>query len=667
MIFENMKITTRLTISSAAFLVPIAVMIYFVISLSNTSIQSARNELRGTACLKPIAGLLQRIPRHLKATLDPALGDPSKPDAEIEQLFNELKREFSSGSNDDIIASITTIQDLLKSINSGSLEETLETYMKITRSIRELITYAGEFYGLVADPEMNSYYLVDISLNSLPQAQEHFLRVGNIIRLANYRRTVSEESRKGMEACITLLKEIDYLKAIGNLETATRQYRNSPTGLNGPEAKEILFRLSNYRTSIDQLIVFLEKTVNTDNPEQNFPTIMNQLVKVNEDTFLLWNTTVNQLDVLLHNRISAFYVSLIRSLIIAVLASALAFFIIIVTNISISQSAARLQRLFISLQNNDLSLNLEVDSHDEFGELMIAFNRFLEKLRTAFMSFSQHASMVSTSVYDLSASAKEISTTANEQSTSVAEIVSTMEDNKNLSEQVAVKTAEVADLMTQTQKLSRHGVELRDANQDMMQDIRDQNAKIIEEIMNLADMLNRIDEIIAIIDVIADQTKLIAFNASLEASSSGEEGARFAVVAGEIRRFADSVAESTSEIKEKIEEVQNASRMLIEEANQGSEQIAFGYERMVEQKTVFENIVEVSQNVATRSQQISNLSKQQELASSQVFLALKEISAGVQQFVIATSSTSKTADNLNAMSMELRETVDKYQTGKNIS
>jgi methyl-accepting chemotaxis protein len=653
-----MKITTRLTISSAAFLVPIAVMIYFVISLSNTSIQSARNELRGTACLKPIAGLLQRIPRHLKATLDYTSGDSSRPDEEIEQLFNELKREFSSGSNDDIIASITTIQDLLKSINSGSLEETLETYMKITRSIGELITYTGEFYGLVADPEMNSYYLVDISLNSLPQAQEHFLRVENTLRLAN--------SRKDIEACLTLLKEIDYLKAIANLETATRQYRNSPTGLNSPEAKEILFRLSNYRTSIDQLIVFLEKTVNTDNPEQNFPTIMNQLVKVNEDTFLLWNTTVNQLDVLLHNRISAFYVSLIRSLIIAVLASALAFFIIIVTNISISQSAARLQRLFISLQNNDLSLNLEVDSHDEFGELMIAFNRFLEKLRTAFMSFSQHASMVSTSVYDLSASAKEISTTANEQSTSVAEIVSTMEDNKNLSEQVAVKTAEVADLMTQTQKLSRHGVELRDANQDMMQDIRDQNAKIIEEIMNLADMLNRIDEIIAIIDVIADQTKLIAFNASLEASSSGEEGARFAVVAGEIRRFADSVAESTSEIKEKIEEVQNASRMLIEEANQGSEQIAFGYERMVEQKTVFENIVEVSQNVATRSQQISNLSKQQELASSQVFLALKEISAGVQQFVIATSSTSKTADNLNAMSVELRETVDKYQTGKNI-
>jgi methyl-accepting chemotaxis protein len=333
------------------------------------------------------------------------------------------------------------------------------------------------------------------------------------------------------------------------------------------------------------------------------------------------------------------------------------------TNTTISRSTAQLARLFKGLQNNDLSLALTVESQDEFGELMSAFNRFLEKLRTVFVSFSQNASMVSTSVYDLSASAKEISTTSNEQSTSVAEIVATMDDNKNLSRQVAAKTAEVADLMAKTQELSQRGAELRDVNQDMMQDIRDQNAKIIEEIMNLADMLNRIDETISIIDAIADQTKLIAFNASLEASSSGEEGARFAVVAGEIRRFADGVAESTSEIKEKIEEVQNASRSLIEEAHAGSQQIGYGYERMVEQKAVFENIVAASQDAAARSQQISNLSKQQELASSQIFQALKEISDGVKQVVIATTSTAKIADHLNVMSVNLQKTVDTYQTG----
>jgi methyl-accepting chemotaxis protein len=270
--------------------------------------------------------------------------------------------------------------------------------------------------------------------------------------------------------------------------------------------------------------------------------------------------------------------------------------------------------------------------------------------------------MVSTAACDLSASAREITTTANEQSASVAEIVSTMENNKNLSAQVASKTVEVAELAEKTRELSQRGADLRDANEGMMLDIRNKNAKIVDEIKNLTDMLSRIDESVQLIDTIADQTKLIAFNAALEASSAGEAGSRFSVVAGEIRRFADNVVESVAEIKEKISELQNASGTLISEANNGSRAIDTGYNRMVEQKEVFENIVDVSQNVAIRSQQISNLSKQQELASAQVFTVLKDISMGINQFVAATASTSVTVDKLNSMSIELKETLAKYQT-----
>ncbi|MFP3089978.1 methyl-accepting chemotaxis protein [Treponema sp. TIM-1] len=337
----------------------------------------------------------------------------------------------------------------------------------------------------------------------------------------------------------------------------------------------------------------------------------------------------------------------------------LAFFVI-----DITRSADSLKQLFRSLEENDLALTLTVRSGDEFGELISAFNHFLARLREVFNAVGHDANMMVIAVYELSASAKEITTTANQQSASVSEIVSTMESNKNLSEQMAAKTAEVADLAKQTQDFSRKGVDLWGANQEMMEEIRTQNGKIINEIKNLSDMIQRINEAIGIIDGIADQTKLIAFNASLEASSSGEAGARFAVVAAEIRRFADNVVDSTREITQKIEEVQAASQVLIAEANNGSKQIDQGYERMVEQKAVFENIVENSQNVATRSQQISNLSKQQEYASSQILSTLKEISAGVKQFVTSTASTSKIADNLNGMSQGLQQTMGKYRTGE---
>jgi methyl-accepting chemotaxis protein len=353
---------------------------------------------------------------------------------------------------------------------------------------------------------------------------------------------------------------------------------------------------------------------------------------------------------------SIFHLSVVGFTILA------AFFIFISIVIDITRSTGSLKRLFTGLEENDLSLTLTARSGDEFGKLITAFNRFLTRLRDVFDAFNHDANLVVIAVYELSSSAKQITTTANLQSASVSEIVSTMENNKDLSEQMAAKTSEVANLAAQTQDFSRKGVDLWGANQAMMEEIRAQNGKIINEIKNLSDMIRRINEAIGIIDGIADQTKLIAFNASLEASSSGEAGARFAVVAAEIRRFADNVVDSTREIKQKIEEVQAASQSLIAEADNGSKQIDQGYDRMVEQKAVFENILENSQNVATRSQQISNLSKQQEYASSQIFGTLKEISAGVKQFVTATASTSKIADNLNVMSLGLQDTVGKYRT-----
>jgi len=312
----------------------------------------------------------------------------------------------------------------------------------------------------------------------------------------------------------------------------------------------------------------------------------------------------------------------------------------------------------------DFTMDIKKIRTDEIGEIQRSMLRIRDNLISALTSIDQNATMVSTAVYHLSSSAKEITATANEQSASVAEIVSTMENNKNISVQAAEKTTEVAQMAAHTQELSRHGADLHDANENMMANIRDQNGKIIDEIKSLADMLSRIDDSVQLIDTIADQTKLIAFNAALEASSSGEAGARFAVVAGEIRRFADNVAESVVEIKEKIAELQNASVTLITEANNGSRAIDDGYNKMVEQKEVFENIVNVSQNVAIRSQQISSLSRQQELAAEQIFSALKEISAGVNQFVTATASTSATAEKLNTMSIELKETLARYKTNK---
>jgi methyl-accepting chemotaxis protein len=665
---KNLKLTTRLIISSATFLLPIVMMLVLIVSVANTSIQRGQRELWGVSCLRPIADIYQAVPRYLRISFERASGDRAQAHRELMEMLDELERHYrieASGrrmtEGGHRYVSIDVLREELDALLTDNRELLLRNYANFTGDLRAAIVYIGDASGLMADPEVGSFYLGEVSLLYLPQVQDRLIKITNQIRNASAVGSFSQENRKELESDVILLSMAEHPRAVSGLETVIAESSDSEFSA---EAQELASYLDAYRVSVNRLMESLRVLLNSNNPERVYPSILNASSQADLSIRPLWNAILIELEVMLQNRIQNETRTMARSLALAVIASLAAFIIVIMTASGITRSTNTLKGLFKRLEGNDLSFTAEARSEDEMGELTAAFNRFLQTLRAAFVSFGRSASMVSTSVFDLSASAKEITTTANEQSSSVAEIVSTMEGNKNLSEQVSLKTQDVAELAIKTQEFSQRGVELWDVNQDIMQGIRNQNAKIIDEIKNLADMLSQIDETVAIIDTIADQTKLIAFNASLEASASGEEGARFSVVAGEIRRFADSVVDSTGEIKEKIEELQAASHVLITEANSGTKQIDSGYERMVEQKDVFENIVDISQNVATRSQQISNLSKQQELASVQIFTALKDISAGVNQFVTATSSTSKIADNLNSMSVELRETVEKYQTQK---
>src|SRR5208282_1481072 len=156
---------------------------------------------------------------------------------------------------------------------------------------------------------------------------------------------------------------------------------------------------------------------------------------------------------------------------------------------------------------------------------------------------------------------------------------------------------------------------------------------------------------------IADQTKLIAFNAALEASSAGEAGKRFGVVAVEIRRLADSVMESTGEIEGKINEIQEAINRLVIASEKGSKGIQEGMDYSDQTADLLFGIVDAAQTTTDAAKQISLSTQQQKTASSQVVVALREIVAGSSQSTDAINQISALTRKLSKLSDNLRETV----------
>ena len=138
------------------------------------------------------------------------------------------------------------------------------------------------------------------------------------------------------------------------------------------------------------------------------------------------------------------------------------------------------------------------------------------------------------------------------------------------------------------------------SNVSDLQEIKNMNILTADGIRELNKRMNGIWDIVGIINNVADKTKIIAFNAELEAASSGEAGKNFHIVATEIRRLSDTILDSIKEIKMVIDEIKKASDTLILDSENGTKQINTSWENAKLLEKNFESIMASSQSVDSR-------------------------------------------------------------------
>lgn len=256
---------------------------------------------------------------------------------------------------------------------------------------------------------------------------------------------------------------------------------------------------------------------------------------------------------------------------------------------------------------------------------------------------------------NLAVSSKETAATAQDQSAAVKEIVATMEDNTALSEDISQKIKNVSGVATKTNSDVAEGVSYIEENVRQLQEIAATNMNTISGIRALGEKIENIWDIVTLINSVADQAKIIAFNAELEASSAGEAGRNFHIVATEIRRLADGIIDGTKEIKERITEIQQSSDSLIIASETGTEKIQEGVENAKSLEERFSSIKNASEVTANSAGDITTIIQQQAIASEQVLTTLKQIAAGVENFTLATDHISKASQNLKTIASELSD------------
>ena len=256
---------------------------------------------------------------------------------------------------------------------------------------------------------------------------------------------------------------------------------------------------------------------------------------------------------------------------------------------------------------------------------------------------------------ELSVISKETAVTSLEQNSGVKELLSAMEESDALSKNIAEKIGEVSLVARRTTDNINEGFSILKENMQKLDEIKRANGVTVNGIKELTEKVSGISDIARIINSIADQTNIIAFNAELEASSAGEVGENFSLVANEIRRLTNSTIQSTEEIRKRIIEIQHSSDELLVSSQNGSKKILDGNKIINDLNQRFEDLKESSESMNYASEDIKKIIEQQTASFAQIVITLRQIAEAAESFSSSTQKISDSAQNLCTISEKLKQ------------
>ena len=229
---------------------------------------------------------------------------------------------------------------------------------------------------------------------------------------------------------------------------------------------------------------------------------------------------------------------------------------------------------------------------------------------------------------------------------------------------MAASTEEVSGNAERSADVARHSVDVAHKGGeavrrtiDGMNTIRETIQETSKRIKRLGESSQEIGNIVELINDIAEQTNILALNASIQASMAGEAGRGFAVVADEVQRLAERAATATKQIEVLVRTIQADTNEAVVSMERSTTDVVGGALLAENAGAALEEIEQVSNQIASLVQNISASARQQSSAAQNIARnmgVLREISSQTAENSAATSSS---VGKLAELSSQLRKSV----------
>jgi twitching motility protein PilJ len=723
---SGLKVAQKLGLIAAVFALPVAVLLYLLVSAQAQSIDFAAKEKVGVQYLRDVFAVYDHLGSHRLAA-NAALRDPSaqnkqkrsdeatKVDASLGALTKNVALSSEYGIANQLKLIDSEWQKLKVEGSTLNQSENLSRHSDIiSGQLNPMIVTVANKSNLTLDPDLDTYYLQTVVANDLPNLSDLFARYSTRVFDLLSAKSFKAQDKYQLDTLITLLES--------NLAHAKRTIEYALEGNPALQGTVGEFNNQFFKLTTETINLSRQEVLNAAVPKYSPATWNTIQSKASNSQSALRDSTLEQLNQLLQNRIDRFQSSRLLSLALVGLALAFALGLLFWIAQLITRPLEALTTAAKRLADGDYSVDLPVTSNDEVGQLTQTINttskqlqenaenesRKLEAARSLqnnigeFLGVAMDVSQgnltrrgkisndelgsvvdafnlmtdeIGIILKDVSKVADQVNRRAQVMNVASSQIVQGAQSQANeantarvQAEGVSESIRQMASGAVQNAQTAQQTLQASQAGQIAVQDtrnglenIRTQMVDLAAGIQGLSVRSGEISDVVKTIGGIASQTNLLALGAALEAAGAGDAGLRFMAVADGVRKLAEDAASSAQRVAALIKSVQSEIQGLVNRAEGGAREVEAGYAVATKAGERLQEIATLAQQSARVAGSISNLAGQQVVGVEEVSQVVQRIASTAGQTESRSVQGQKAADELRALAEQLSTSLSRFQ------